>query len=881
MPSVPATVNWDPVRQKLLGDDLGEALQAVQELRQNIEITRSSEFHLMLSALLPAFSSILFDKTKSTPDVETVDHKLRNEILNLISEFPRNEVLRPHAPHLVALAMDILNKDYEENALVASKIILDCYKIYRPLPQDYVQPYLDFVLSSYRSLPATVARNFAHVVQLHSETEVLSANASKQSQNDPEDATMEDTEEGPQPMEVVEEPNENPPKTSSRHRLNLRASASFKVLKECPLTVMLMFQLYPKFLRNNIGSLIKVMVEALGLRAPRLESILPTTKTPSVAVKRLYASQMRELVAAQVKTLSFLTYLLRTFANEFKPYEERLANCVVALLSSCPRESVGTRKELLVATRLLLNTDFRRGFFRHIDTLLDERVLLGSQHRFSDESPLRTLGYLTLSELIQHARTLLPMKQMARVATMFCRMVHDTSNLPASMKFTAVRTLLSLVETIAKNKDPDPQLGRDILVRMLLSLVEKLEAIQVEFPKVLERERNQLKEGVIVVPNPSEINIDGTPVDTVRDLQGIIRIIIVGNKSIIQSIYSYRSTIDKEKIRELMVPPAGSNEEVASAAHKMTNTEVALVNRYIEVGLDSVKLLKESASSNADGVRIPGEKSLTEHHRDSLTYFAASFMSFDGYTLRRTLGVELQVLLDAVVADSSVMQIPRHLLAQNPQTSFEFCNILMDHLMDRLDSLDYQSTSDFIFLDEDSGVAVKKPASSAIDDAIFRHSVRPQESVEMKEAIAGVYLQLLERLLKSLMTYSGNEIVLRRHLRPLVTKCMQKLSENTDHWPDNYCMLLRHTFRAISQGKFQESYKELLPLLPTVLNGLYRIICSTNGSSGRGVILSNTAVELCLTIPARLSSLLPHLGLLLRIIVHALMSELGELVHLG
>jgi hypothetical protein len=88
-------------------------------------------------------------------------------------------------------------------------------------------------------------------------------------------------------------------------------------------------------------------------------------------------------------------------------------------------------------------------------------------------------------------------------------------------------------------------------------------------------------------------------------------------------------------------------------------------------------------------------------------------------------------------------------------------------------------------------------------------------------------------------------------------------------------MLLRYVFRSISAGKFEESYKELLPLLPTVLNGLYRASISDSP------VLRNTAIELCLTIPARLSSLLPHLNLLLRVIVPALDSDSGDLINLG
>jgi transformation/transcription domain-associated protein len=83
-------------------------------------------------------------------------------------------------------------------------------------------------------------------------------------------------------------------------------------------------------------------------------------------------------------------------------------------------------------------------------------------------------------------------------------------------------------------------------------------------------------------------------------------------------------------------------------------------------------------------------------------------------------------------------------------------------------------------------------------------------------------------------------------------------------------------FRAIAGGKYEDSYKEILPLLPTLLNGLYRIFISTDHS-----ILRQVIIGLCLTIPARLSSLLPHLSLLLRIIVPALQSDDGDLINLG
>jgi transformation/transcription domain-associated protein len=151
------------------------------------------------------------------------------------------------------------------------------------------------------------------------------------------------------------------------------------------------------------------------------------------------------------------------------------------------------------------------------------------------------------------------------------------------------------------------------------------------------------------------------------------------------------------------------------------------------------------------------------------------------------------------------------------------------------------------------------------------------ESEERQKQRSTTLLQLFERVLKSLSSFAENEAgVVRRRLRKIVVVCLRSSLENTVSWPDNYCMLLRYLFRSISAGKFEESYKELLPLIPTVLNGLYRVICASED-----LVLRQTAIELCLTIPARLSSLLPHMNLLLRVIIPALDSRSGDLVNLG
>jgi hypothetical protein len=69
----------------------------------------------------------------------------------------------------------------------------------------------------------------------------------------------------------------------------LKSTESFKVLTECPLIVMLLFQLYPKFIKPNIHQLVPFMMNTLAHKAPRIAA-------------RIQRSRYKDLIAAQVIT---------------------------------------------------------------------------------------------------------------------------------------------------------------------------------------------------------------------------------------------------------------------------------------------------------------------------------------------------------------------------------------------------------------------------------------------------------------------------------------------------------------------------------------------------------------------------------------------------
>ncbi|CAN0546395.1 unnamed protein product, partial [Ectocarpus sp. 12 AP-2014] len=199
----------------------------------------------------------------------------------------------------------------------------------------------------------------------------------------------------------------------------LRSKDSFKVLTECPLIVMLLFQLYPKYIKANIPDLIPLMIDALRL-APTLQrgsdGVLPVCLR--ARYKEMIACQARGCFMVLVgvgfvKTLSFLTYLLRGFTPLMQPYEKQISSSVINLLRSCPSDAVATRKELLVATRHILATEFRKGFYSEVDRMLDEDLLVGPGRQACDT--LRPLAYSTLADLVHHVKDRIDLDQVSRV----------------------------------------------------------------------------------------------------------------------------------------------------------------------------------------------------------------------------------------------------------------------------------------------------------------------------------------------------------------------------------------------------------------------------------------------------------------------------------
>jgi hypothetical protein len=72
-----------------------------------------------------------------------------------------------------------------------------------------------------------------------------------------------------------------------------------------------------------------------------------------------------DLMAAQIKTLSFLAYIVRMYQEMVAQHSNLMVKGLLGMLTICPMEVTHMRKELLIASRHILATDLRVSEYCH------------------------------------------------------------------------------------------------------------------------------------------------------------------------------------------------------------------------------------------------------------------------------------------------------------------------------------------------------------------------------------------------------------------------------------------------------------------------------------------------------------------------------------
>ncbi|KAI9394585.1 hypothetical protein POPTR_005G114300v4 [Populus trichocarpa] len=760
-------------------------LQMAMEVRDSLEIAHTAEYLNFLKCYFPASSIILLQITKPQ-FVDNSEHKLRNIVVEILNRLPHSEVLRPFVQDLLKVAMQVLTTDNEENGLICIRIIFDLLRNFRPTLENEVQPFLDFVCKIYQNFRLTVSHFFD--------------NAS---------AAVEDV----KPMEISTSSDQGLLSTGHIGNGQLNPSTrSFKIVTESPLVVMFLFQLYSRLVQTNIPHLLPLMVAAISVPGP--DKVPPHLKTNFI-----------ELKGAQVKTVSFLTYLLKSFADYIRPHEESICKSIVNLLVTCS-DSVAIRKELLVALKHVLGTDFKRGLFPLIDTLLEERVLVGTGRACYET--LRPLAYSLLAEIVHHVRSDLSLSQLSRIIYLFSSNMHDAS-LSLSIHTTCARLMLNLVEPIFEKGVDHSTMdeARILLGRILDAFVGKFSTFKRTIPQLLEegedgKERATLR-SKLELPVQAVLNLQ-VPVEhskEVSDCKNLIKTLVMGMKTIIWSIthaHLPRSQVSPSTHgthSQVLVSPSSSL-PAPQAFKGMREDEVWKASGVLKSGVHCLALFKEK-----------------DEERDMLNLFSQILSIMEPRDLMDMFSLCMPELFECMISNTQLVHIFSSLL-QSSKVYRPFADVLVNFLVcSKLDVL-------------------KNPDSPA----------------------AKLVLNLFRFIFGAVSKAPAEfERILQPHVLVIMEVCMKNATEVEK--PLGYMQLLRTMFRALAGCKFELLLRDLIPMLQPCLNMLLTMLEGPTGEDMRDLLL-----ELCLTMPARLSSLLPHLPRLMRPLVLCLKGS-DDLVSLG
>ncbi|KZV22547.1 transformation/transcription domain-associated protein-like [Dorcoceras hygrometricum] len=749
--------NFEQHSRHLIEPDLPiqTRLQMANEVRDSLEICHTGEYLNFLKCYFRAFSAILYHITKPQ-FADNPEHKLRNIIIEILNRLPHSEVLRPFVQELLKVAMHVLTTDNEENGLICIRIIFDLLRNFRPSLETEVQPFLDFVCKIYQNFKATVSYFFER-----SMGPSFSGDDVK-------------------PLEISDQIGPSNAYIGTAGQLN-PSTRSFKVVTESPLVVMFLFQLYGRLVQTNIPHLLPLMVTAISVPGP--EKVPPHLKNHFI-----------ELKGAQVKTVSFLTYLLKSFADYIKQHEESICKSIVNLLVTCS-DSVTIRKELLVALKHVLGTDFKRGLFPLIDTLLDERVLVGTGRACFET--LRPLAYSLLAEIVHHVRGDLSLSQ---VEPIFEKGVDQTSMDEA--RILLGRILDAFVGKFNTFKHTIPQLleeGEEGKIRPTLR--SKLEV--------------PVQQAVFNLPMPVE------HFKEVNDCKHLIKTLVMGMKTIIWSIthaHVPRSQVSPSThgTTQQTLASTSSGSSMSQPFRGMREDEVCKASGVLKSGVHCLALFKEK-----------------DEEREMIHLFSNILAIMEPRDLMDMFSLCMMELFECMISNSQLVHIFSTLL-QAAKVFRPFADVLVNFLV-----------------------------SSKLD--VLKHPDSPGSKL-----VLHLFRFLFNAVAKA---PSDCERILQPHVPIIMETCMKNATEVER--PIGYLQLLRTMFRALAGGKFELLLRDLIPTLQPCLSMLLAMLEGPTAEDMKELLL-----ELCLTLPARLSSLLPHLPRLMKPLVMCLKGS-DDLISLG
>ncbi|SZE99920.1 unnamed protein product [Blumeria hordei] len=815
-------------RLSLPDSDFKAKFEAASQLRDNLEHYITGQIYpTFLKKLVPVFIKCLsgapvFISTSS-------EQKLRNCILEIIHRLPTNppEPFEPFAVEVTNKLMELVRVDNEDNATICVKTVMEIMRQQTKVLQDQVQPFLSLIQELFDKAESSVREQLDNVAP----AAALQFGISQAYQNSPRPGS---------PVGAASDLGLDP---QQQTRPLMKGMHSFKVLAECPIIVVSIFQAYRTIVAPNVKIFVPLIKRVLVLQAkPQEQAHLDAAAqgtifvgtSPGIRNKAAFT----DFVTSQVKTMSFLAYLLRVHSHQLTDFIPNLPEIIVRLLQDCPREKSATRKELLVAIRHIINFNIRKVFLNKIDELLDERTLIGDGLTVYDT--MRPLAYSMLADLIHHIRDSLEPLQIRKTVEVYTKNLMD-SYPGTSFQTMSAKLLLNMAECISKMENKAD--ARHYLIMILNAIGDKFAAMNRQYPNAVKISTLHAQDSSDLLQDNFLAEKEQPPIWDETDIFTAMPIKtssprdrgsdpVADNKFLFKNLVNgLKSTFYQLKACNVGTPidPSNAPAHWQEVSYGFTAEEVQVIIKLFHEGSYVFRYYDIDKPTSESQYSTPVEFmanhymiSSSKEEKDLLETFATVFHCIDPATFHEVFHEEIPRLYETIFEHTALLHIPQFFLASEA-TSPSFAGMLLKFLMGRI------------------------------------HEVG---TADVKKSL--ILLRLFKLAFMAVTLFSNqNEQVLMPHVVDIVTKSIE-LSTMAEE-PINYFILLRSLFRSIGGGKFEHLYKQILPLIEMLLEVLNSLLLAARKPADRDLY-----VELCLTVPARLSNLLPHLSYLMRPLVVAL-----------
>uniref|UniRef100_A0A914MT54 Transformation/transcription domain-associated protein n=1 Tax=Meloidogyne incognita TaxID=6306 RepID=A0A914MT54_MELIC len=626
-----------------------------------------------------------------------------------------------------------------------------------------------------------------------------------------------------------------------KYTLIPKANQSVKVLAEMSVFLLVLIQMHRQHLLGEVLDLIPIFLRYINIKLPEHLK----------AEKNYNRELVDEFHNSQVRALSFIGYTAKQaqIATVISEHTKSITDAILMLIDSFHPEVIIQRRELLMSLKYLFQSEFKTNFITLIPKMCDEKALLGNS--FTSQDQLRNQSYSLLADILHHVRMNIP-HLLKHIFFLCSRCLHDHQLLPYVQTMYG-KLMMNLIEPlIIQSKENGTEIQRLILCNSINSFLRKAKLIaNYHLPLIKEKynksnilQPQQIKSTTeqknLQSPSKPSALTEGQQPQEIENTGGGQKqeksssSIEANRATFWQDPSSPLSLNDCKNLVRFIIQPikmmviALKEIGIEQEPQVVLTVERCLLELFpnglicLDIFIIGSNFMQGGGVGNVYQHKISSNVRSKEE-KETLDSFIAIYTNMRSSSFERVLEQHIEFLIERISINPILQNICSTFLT-NPATMNKTGQILVKYLLTKLPDLGANNER------------------------------------------ATLYLKLFKLVFHAISCSSNNsdcDTILKPFLHQIIQQSMQYALEARES--TNYFLLLRALFRSIGSGTHEQMYHQFLPLLPSILQQLNRL---QNGSHLQSI--HELFVELCLTVPVRLSSLLPYLPLLMDPLVCAL-----------